>query len=591
MENIRIYCKNTGQYYTCTPGCELIELSKQIGHLYNRDKNGTEHKILAAYVDNQLKELNYKVYMSHSIEFLDITHPDGRRTFNRSLCFLLQAAVNEVYGKKYKLVIDYSLPNGLYGELHKQDLTKEDTKQFIEQGALYKAAQPKKSEIIPLDENDIAAIKQKMEDMIAADIPFIKAKASNDEAVRIFLENGQLEKARLCKALGCFFNTVYYLKGQADTFYGPLLYSTGSLDKFNIVKYNNGFCLQSPNPFPPYELPEVKYQEKLYDIFRENANWCRIIGAKDIGTVNLAMQKGYAHNMIQISEALHERKYGAIADMIYGRKERVKLVLIAGPSSSGKTTTSKRIALHLRVLGLNPIVLEMDNYFLNREDTPKDEEGNYDFETIHAMDLPLLNTQLGQLFNGEEIEIPKFNFANGKRIYDGTKIRMKENDILIMEGIHALNPELTSSISNDLKFKIYASALTSLSIDENNYISTTDNRLLRRIVRDNNFRGTSAEDTILRWTSVRKGEYKNIFPYQENADIMFNSSLMYELPLLKTYAEPLLRRISPVSPAYAESLRLLKFLSYIVGMDSKELAFIPPTSVLREFIGNSSFNY
>ena len=591
MENIRIYCKNRAEYYNCKPGCQLIELARQIGHTHNTDKKGNTYPILAAYVDYQLKELGYNIYMAHSIEFIDITHPDGRRTFNRSLSFLLQAAVNDIYKGKYKLILDYSLPNGLYGELHKWDVTADDIRNFIAEGAKYKANSPKVSEIVPVDENDIKRLKKRMEELIQADIPFIKTKASNDEAVRIFLENGQLEKARLCKTLGCFFNSVYHLEGHTDTFYGPLLYSTGAIEKFDLVKYNNGFCLQSPNPFPPYELPEVKYQEKLYDIFKENGNWCRILGVKDIGTVNMAVQSGYTSQMIQIAEALHERKYGAIADMIYARKERVKLVLIAGPSSSGKTTTSKRIALHLRVLGLTPVVIAMDNYYVNREDTPLDEDGKYDFESIHAMDLELLNKQLNQLFNGEEIELPKFNFAEGKRFYDGEKIKLGPTDILIMEGIHALNPELTEDIENDKKFKVYASALTPLSIDENNYISTTDNRMLRRMVRDNNFRGTSAEETILRWQSVRNGEYKNIFPYQENADAMFNSSLIYELPLLKTYAEPLLRRIAPTSPAYAESLRLLKFLSYIVGMDNNEQNGIPPTSVLREFIGNSTFSY
>lgn len=591
MENIRIYCKNTGEYHSCTPGCELIELAQQIGYTHNGDKQGNRYPILAAYVDNQLKELGFKIYMAHSIEFLSISHPDGRRTYNRSLCFLLQAAVNEIYQGKYKLVLDYALPNGLYGELTKQEVTKEDIKNFIAQGATYKAKSPKVPEIVPVDVNDIKSLKKRMEELIQANLPLVKSKASNDEAVRVFLENGQLEKARLCKTLGCFFNTIYHLNGHTDTFYGPLLYSTGAIENFDLVKYNNGFCLQYPNPFPPYALPEVKYQEKLYDIFKENGNWCRILGVKDIGTVNMAVQNGYTSQMIQVAEALHERKYGAIADMIYLRKERIKLILIAGPSSSGKTTTSKRIALQLKVLGLNPVVVAMDNYFVNRENTPKDEEGNYDFESIYAMDLDLLNKQLNQLFNGEEIELPKFNFAEGKRFYDGEKIKMEENDILIMEGIHALNPQLTEEIDNDKKFKIYASALTPLSIDENNYISTTDNRMLRRMVRDNNFRGTSAEETILRWPSVRNGEYKNIFPYQENADVMFNSSLIYELPLLKTYAEPLLRRIPPTSSAFPESLRLLKFLSYIVGMNNTEQNGIPPTSVLREFIGNSTFSY
>lgn len=315
------------------------------------------------------------------------------------------------------------------------------------------------------------------------------------------------------------------------------------------------------------------------------------MGANDIATVNIAVQNGYASQLIQIAEALHERKYAAIADMIYARRDRVKLVLLSGPSSSGKTTTSKRLAVQLKVLGLNPVVLEMDNYFVNRERTPKDEDGNYDFESIYAMDLELLNSQLGSLLAGEEVEVPKFNFAEGRSTFCGNKLKLRESDILIMEGIHALNPQLTASIDDEKKFRIHASALTSLSIDENNNISTTDNRMLRRMVRDNNFRGTSAEDTILRWNSVRRGEYRNIFPYQENADVMFNSSLIYELPLLKHYAEPLLRRISPNSPAYSESLRLLKFLSYITVMNPKEQTGIPPTSVMREFIGESTFTY
>ena len=320
-------------------------------------------------------------------------------------------------------------------------------------------------------------------------------------------------------------------------------------------------------------------------------NWCNIIGVKDIDSVNRAISMGYGKNIIQVAEALHERKYAAIADQIYKRKDDVKLVLLAGPSSSGKTTTSMRIALQLKVLGLNPRVLAMDNYFVNREDTPRDADGNYDFECLEAMDLKLLNEQLNQLFNGEEVDIPVFNFAEGKREFKGNKMKMKPNDILIMEGIHALNPSLTASIESRRKFKIYASALTSLSIDENNSISTTDNRMLRRMVRDNNFRGTTAEQTILRWGSVHSGEYKNIFPYQENADAMFNSSLIYELPLLKHYAEPLLRRIHPTSPAYSESLRLLKFLSYIVEMDPSEHNAVPPTSVMREFIGGSTLEY
>lgn len=578
MENIRVYCKNTNSFHSCKPGTKLVDLMNEMGYTHNTLKNGNSQPVLAAYVDNQLKELGFAIYMAHSIEFLDITHPDGRRTYMRSLCFLLQKAVNDVYDNRYQLEINYSLPNGLYGELHQKEATS---------GSSKKGHMP----IIPCCDNDINKIKGRMQELIASDLPYIKTKKNLEESVALFEQHGQPEKAFLAKSTGNFFNSVYYLDGYGDTFYGPMLHSTGFITKFDLVKYNNGFCLQAPQPFEPDSLPEVKFQDKLYEIFEENGKWCRILGASGIGTVNMAIQKGYAHQMIQIAEALHERKYAAIADMIYERKDRVKLVLLSGPSSSGKTTTSKRLAVQLKVLGLNPVVLEMDNYFVDREKTPLDEDGKYDFESIYAMDLELLNSQLSALLAGDEVEIPKFNFAEGKSTFCGNKLKLGESDILIMEGIHALNPQLTASIDDEKKFRIHASALTTLSIDENNVISTTDNRMLRRMVRDNNFRGTSAEDTIMRWQSVRRGEYRNIFPYQENADVMFNSSLIYELPMLKHYAEPLLRRISPTSPAYAESLRLLKFLSYITVMSPKEQAGIPPTSVMREFIGESTFTY
>lgn len=588
MENIRVFCKDKNEYYSCASGTTLLEFLNSIDYKAKPDKDGVEYPILAAYVDNQLKSLDFKIDMAHSVSFLTIADGDGRRAYQRSLCFVLQKAVNDVFGSKYQLNLDYSLPNGLYGELVTRKVYSEKEETNI---LYYNSSDGCIKSAIPVCEEDVVRIKRRMQELIAADYRFLKVKEPLDEAVARFLKNGQIEKARLFKGLGMFFISVYYLDGYGDTFYGPLLYSTGYIDRFDLVKYNDGFCLQFPSPMPPYNLPEVVYQENLYDIFKENANWCSILGAKDIGTVNSGVQSGYASVMIQVAEALHEKKYAAIADRVYAKRGRVKIILIAGPSSSGKTTTSKRVALQLKVSGLNPVVLAMDNYFLNREDTPRDADGNYDFESLYAMDLDLLNEQLNRLMHGEEVELPVFDFAEGKRYYNGEKIRMGENDVLVMEGIHALNPELTSHIDDDAKFKIYASALTSLSIDENNYISTTDNRLLRRMVRDNNFRGTSAEETILRWNSVRAGEYKNIFPFQENADVMFNSSLIYELPLLKYYAEPLLRRISPASPAYAESLRLIKFLSYVVGLNPKEISGIPPTSVMREFIGGSTFKY
>lgn len=569
MEKIRVFCKNTQQFYEVEPGTPLVSVMEMTGV-----------KALAAYVDNQLKELGHRLYMDHSIEFLDYTSGDGRRCYKRSLFFILQKAVKELYPNK-QLILDYTLPNGNYGEIT-------DAPTSYNPDDIYKL---RTETVLELSEEDIARIKRKMQEIADADIPIIKKKMVCNDAVALFEANRQFDKANLIKNLGRFFVSVYFLGDCADTFYGPMVYSTKEIKKFNIIKYNRGFCIQFPSYLPPYELTSVKYQEKLFNVFKENSDWCKVIGAKDIYTINKAISLGYGKQVIQIAEALHERKYAAIADQIYKRKDEVKLVLLAGPSSSGKTTTSMRIALQLKVLGLNPRVLAMDNYFVDREQTPKDENGNYDFECLGAMDLELLNTQLNQLFNGEEVEIPTFNFAEGKKEYKGNKMKMKPNDVLIMEGIHALNPSLTASIENKKKFKIYASALTSLSIDENNSISTTDNRMLRRMVRDNNFRGTSAEQTILRWNSVHTGEYKNIFPYQENADAMFNSSLIYELPLLKHYAEPLLRRIQPTSPAYAESLRLLKFLSYVVEMNPAEHTAVPPTSVMREFIGGSTLDY
>ena len=569
MEKIRIHCKNTEQFYEVDPGTRLVDFMESIGV-----------KALAAHVDNQLKELSYELYMAHSIEFIDYTSSDGRRCYKRTLFFILQKAITELYPHK-QLVLDYTLPNGNYGELT-------DAPASMDREDILKIRMETVQE---LTEEEIAAVKQRMQEIIDANIPIVKKKMSNEEAVALFQANRQFCKADLIKSLGCFFVSVYFIGDYADTFYGPMLHTTGQVKKFNLIKYNKGFCVQFPSNMPPYDLASVKYQEKLFNVFKENSDWCKIIGVRDITTINSAITHGYSSQVIQIAEALHERKYAEIADQIYKRKDQVKLVLLAGPSSSGKTTTSMRIALHLKVLGLNPVVLAMDNYFVDRELTPKDENGNYDFECVEAMDLELLNTQLNQLMDGEEVDIPVFNFAEGKKYFTGKKTSMKPNDILIMEGIHALNPTLTAAIDNRRKFKIYASALTSLSIDENNSISTTDNRMLRRMVRDNSFRGTSAEQTIIRWASVHSGEYKNIFPYQEYADAMFNSSLIYELPLLKHYAEPLLRRIQPTSPAYAESLRLLKFLSYIVEMTPAEHAAVPPTSVMREFIGGSSLKY
>jgi uridine kinase len=377
---------------------------------------------------------------------------------------------------------------------------------------------------------------------------------------------------------------VYFLDGQADTFYGPLVLSTGCLKTFNIMGFNDGFCLQYPMEGDFDKVLPMKRQSKLATALKEHSDWCSIMGVKGVGKLNEKVLSGEIIDLINLSEALHERKYADIADQIYARRGSVKVVFIAGPSSSGKTSTSKRLALQCRILGLNPKVIELDNYFVDRELTPRDENGEYDFECLGAMDLKLLGQQLNDLMAGKEVEIPRFDFKEGRKYFEGNFMQLREKDILIMEGIHALNPAMIPDVDSSKVFRVYASALTSLSIDENNNISTSDNRMLRRMIRDNRTRGVGPEGTITRWQSVRRGENRNIFPFQENADAVFNSAHIFELPVLKYYAEPLLRRIAPSSPAYAEAYRMLKFLDYIVALTPAEMAAIPPTSILREFI-------
>ncbi|MEZ7883905.1 MAG: nucleoside kinase [Bacteroidales bacterium] len=563
---IKVFIENLGQSVECKPGTTLTELLSSVGLKL-------KWPVLAALVDNQLKELRFEIYIPHNIKFIDYSHPDGYRTYTRSLYFVLQKAMYDLY-PQYSLILDYTMQNGMYGELREPSPSEDGV-----------------AKTVILSEDEISAVRKRMQDIINADLPFTRQKIRSSEAIIMFKANNRPEKAFLHKERGKFFTTVYFLDGYADHYYGPLLNSTGMLTVFNFESFSRGFFIQAPSVTRPYELVKTPYQYKLFDVFKEYSDWSSILGVKSIGTLNYAINKGHSTELIQIAEALHERKYADIADEIYRRRDKIKLVLIAGPSSSGKTTTSKRVALQLKVLGLNPVVIEMDNYFVDREKTPRDEDGNYDFEVLGAMDVDFLNKQLNQLFEGETIELPKFDFSVGKRIFRGDMLKLGEKDILIMEGIHGMNPNLTQQISHDKIYKIYASALTSLSIDENNSISTSDNRLLRRIVRDGKFRGASAEDVIMRWPSVRRGEINNIFPYQENADIMFNSALIFELPLLKYYAEPLLRRIPANSPASTDSIRLLKFLSYIQELQPAEIEKVPPTSVMREFIGGSSFSY
>lgn len=546
---------------------KLGDFSKQVCPVVKDDRTGVVYPVLAALVDHKLKELDFKLAMTHEVEFIGYNHPDGRRTYLRSLCFVLQNAVRELFPDKV-LVIDHSLPSGLYCKVI------ETRKQ--EDG---------RCRTLALTQEQLASVKSRMQEIVSADMPFRKEKMDAVTAEKMFEENNQLEKAELQKSLGKFICSVYFLDGHADTFHGPLLPSTGYLKVFDLLPFAEGFCLQFPSEGDFSKVIPVKTQSKIAATLAEYSDWCSIIRINGIGALNKAISEGHAVELINLSEALHERKYAAIADQIYERRGQVKAVFIAGPSSSGKTSSSLRIALQCRVLGLVPKVIELDNYFVDREHTPKDSEGNYDFEALEAMDLKLLNSQLNDLFAGKEVELPKFDFKAGRSMPSGKRISLGEKEILIMEGIHALDPAMVPDVDNSKIFRVYASALTSLNVDENNNISTSDNRLLRRMVRDNRVRGITPEETITRWYSVRRGENCNIFPFQENADAAFNSALIYELPMLKYYAEPLLRRIAPSSPAYTEAVRLLKFLDYIVALSPDEISAIPPTSIMREFIG------
>ena len=557
MEEIRIHCLNNKDYCKVEAGTKLKDMAATCC---------PECKVIAALVDNSLKELDYSIYNPHEILFIDYDHPDGRRTYIRSLCFVLQNVIRELYPEKI-LVVDYSLPSGLYCEIRE--------KTPMEDG---------RPRVYGLTEQEIDLIRQKMNELIDRNLPFRKVKMTLDEAQKLFSANGQTEKVNLLHSTSRFTYNVYFLDGQADTFYGPLAPSTGYLSTFDLTGFNEGFCLQYPMDGSSGKVLPMKKQSKIATALEEHSDWCAIMGIKGVGKLNKRVLDGKVIDLINLSEALHERKYAEIADKIYKNRSSIRIVFIAGPSSSGKTSTSKRLALQCRILGLNPKIIELDNYFVNREDTPKDSNGEYDFEALGAMDLKFLGRQLNELLAGKTVEIPRFDFKEGRRFFDGNFMQLHEKDILIMEGIHALNPAMIPDVDASKVFRVYASALTSLSIDENNNISTSDNRMLRRMIRDNRTRGINPENTLMMWQSVRRGENKNIFPFQENADVVFNSAHIFELPALKYYAEPLLRRIPPTSPAYTEAVRMLKFLNYIVALTPEEIAAIPPTSILREFI-------
>ena len=559
-----ILCTNDGARHGVKGGSTLLDLSRKVCPEATDPKTGKRYPVLAALVDHKLKELSFQVFYPHEITFIGYNHPDGRRTYIRSLCFVLQHAVRDLFPEK-RLVIDHSLPSGLYCELLGED---------------GKAWRPS------LEELD--ALRKRMRALVEADLPFTTEKIPSEEAEALFQAQNQPQKAALRRSLGRFFCRVYYLDGQVDSFHGPLVPSTGLLDVFDLMEFHDGFCLQYPSDDDITQTIPRRPQTKLSATLKDYSQWCSTTGIEGIGTLNRTLLEGGAVQLINLCEARQEREYARVADLIHAERDRVKVVFIAGPSSSGKTSSSLRLAQQLRVLGQKPKVIELDNYFVARERTPLDEDGEYDFEALGAMDLDLLGDHLNTLLSGGEVELPRYDFKAGRPFFEGNRMRLSDNDILVMEGIHALDPAMVPTVDQSRIYRVYASALTSLNVDENNNISTTDNRLLRRMVRDNRTRGISPEGTILRWPSVRRGENKYIFPFQENADAQFNSALLYELPLLKYFAEPLLRRIHPSSPAYTEAIRLLKFLDYIVALQPSEIEAIPPTSILREFVGGQT---
>ena len=556
---IQILCRNDGRYYEVAEGSSLRELSDAVCPQSMDPKSGKCYPVLAALVDHKLKSLDFTIFYPHEVLFIGFNHPDGRRTYMRSLAFVLQRAVRSLMPDKV-LKINHSLPSGMYCKLRGERISDED----------------------------ILRLREEMRRLIAEDLPFTKRKIHSAEAEAIFRAQKQPLKADLIHSVGRYFWSVYTLDGVDDSFHGPLVPSTGYLKVFDLMPFHHGFCLQPPSDEDiTRTIPRVK-QMKLTVTLKDYGAWCKTTGIVSVGALNRCLLEGGAVRLINLCEARQERKYAAVADKIYAERERLKIVFLAGPSSSGKTSSSLRLAQQCKVLGLNPKVIELDNYFVSRDRTPVDEDGNYDFEALEAMDLELLGQHLNTLLSGGEVELPRYDFKQGRPFFEGKRMSLEENDLLIMEGIHALDPAMVPSVDPSRIYRIYASALTSLKLDENCCISTTDNRLLRRMVRDNRVRGITPEDTILRWSSVRRGENKYIFPFQENADAQFNSALLYELPLLKYYAEPLLRRIHPSSDAYTEAVRFLKFLDYIVALTPAEIAAIPPTSIMREFIGGQT---
>jgi len=546
-----IRCRNNGAILECVPGTTLQEA-------YDSLSLNMPYGAVSARVNNKVEGLGFRVYNHKDVEFLDITSDSGMRTYVRSLFFVLTKAIGDLYPEG-EIIIEHPVSKGYFCNLR------------IDR---------------PVTQADVDAVKQRMQEIIAADIPIRRINCPTDKAIEVFRNVGRNDVVTLLETTGKLYCTYYKLGDKADYYYGSLLTSTGKIHLFELQQYHDGLLLRVPSRENPDILEELVRQDKMLNVFNVHHNWQEILGVSTVGDFNTACRTGHATDLINVAEALQEKRIAGIADDIHHRKSRI--VLISGPSSSGKTTFSKRLSIQLMTNGLRPVALSLDDYFVDRELTPLDENGGYDFESLYALDLPFFNAQLNALLQGEEVQLTKFDFTIGKRLLTDRKLRIDDNTVLIIEGIHALNPELTQHIAPADKYKIYVSALTSIMLDDHNYIPTTDNRLLRRILRDYKYRGYSAEDTISRWPSVRKGEDKWIFPFQENADAMFNSALMFELAILKGHLIPILEQVKENRPEYSEAYRLHKFLQYFESIPDNDL---PPTSLLREFLGGSSFTY
>lgn len=549
---IQIRCKNNKK-------SQKVEIGSTLFDIFSAFDLKMTHGPVSARVNNKVEGMHYRVYNSKDVEFLDMTSSSGSRAYTRTLFFVLCKAVQDIYPAT-DVVIDIPVSNGFYVD--------------IRLGR-------------PVVDEDVNIIRRRMQEIIDARMPIRRFTVPTEEAVALFQEKGDVEKVKLLKTSGSIYTTYYKIGDYVDYYYGTLLTNTSQLYLFGLEKYYDGMLLRIPSLKNPDVLGEMTRQDKMFEIFKEHHRWQSILGIRTVGDFNQAIDANHSTDIINISEALQEKKIANIAEEIASRKG-VKLVLLAGPSSSGKTTSCKRLSIQLAVNGLKPLQISLDDYFVDREKTPKDASGEYDYESIYALDLDLINEQFNALFRGEEVELPKYDFQSGKSKKSGNKLKMNDNNVLVVEGIHALNPELTAHIPQEQIFRVYASALTTILLDNHNYIPTTDNRLLRRIIRDYKYRGVSALETIHRWPSVRAGENKWIFPFQENADAMLNTAMLYELAVIKMQAEPLLQQVPENCEEYAEAYRLLKFLKYFKGIPYNNL---PPTSLLREFLGGSSFHY